>query len=114
MDRIEGVFQGFAEKDLIPSRLKTGLAVKCIFNDTPYAKDLHQRDKKENRESLLFDSEKYPLPAEIESYEDKVALLSFKKGEFIGMIIQNEDLAITLRSILKFLFDNRKLIEPKN
>lgn len=114
VDKIESVFKGFAEKDLIPSRLKTGLAVKCIFNDTPYAKDLHQRDEKENRESLLVDSEKYPLPAEIEAYEDKVALMSFKQGEFLGMIIQNEDFAITLRSILKFLFDSRKVIKPKD
>jgi len=105
-DKIEEIFLGLSEGKLIPTRLKTGLKVKVLFNDTPLAQKLHQMDKKQLRESILLDKEKYPLPAEIESYEDKVALMSFKKGDFLGLIIENEEFALTLRSILKFLFDH--------
>ena len=105
VDKIESVFEGWSIGKLIPSRLKTGLKVKVLFNDTQIAKKLHARDKKEKRTSILLDQKKYPLPAEIEAYENKIALMSFKKGDFLGLIIENEDFAITLRSVFKFLFD---------
>lgn len=110
LDQIESVFEGISESKLIPSRLENGLPVKCVFNNTPKTIEMAKRDKEENRESLLIDLKKYPLPAEVEAYEDKVALMSFKKGEFLGLIIQNEDFAITLRSLLRFLFDHRKAL----
>lgn len=106
VDKIEEFSKGHSEGILIPSRLKSKLKVKVIFNDTPLAQKLHKLDGKQHRESLLFDKKEYPLPAEIESYQDKVAFMSFKKGEFIGLIIQNEDFAITLGSILRFIFDH--------
>lgn len=106
IDKIEEFSGGYSEKVLIPSRLKSKLSVKVILNRSLLAEKLHRMDKKQNRESILFDKDKYPLPAEIESYQDKVAFMSFKKGEFIGIIVQNEDFAITLRSILRYLFDH--------
>lgn len=114
VEQIEKVFSGLSLGKLVPSRIENKLEVKCLYNDTPLGRTLEKNAKKELRECILLDPEKYPLPAEIEAYEDKVALMSFKQGEFLGMIIQNEDFAITLRSILKFLFDSRKVIKPKD
>ena len=82
--------------------------MKCCFNDNEIGRWLKEHDSEQNRESLLMDKDKYPLPAEIEAYENKVALMSFKQGDFIGLIIENEDFAITLRSILKYLFDHMR------
>lgn len=113
VDQIEKVFSGLSLGKLIPSRMENKLEVKCLYNDTPLGRTLEKNAKKELRECILLDPKKYPLPAEIETYEDKVALMSFKEGEFLGMIIQNEDFAITLRSVLKFIFDNRKSLSPK-
>ena len=46
-----------------------------------------------------------PLPAEIDVYEDKIALLSFTKGKFVGILIQNQDIATSLKTIFKLAFD---------
>lgn len=114
MDQIQKVFPSVPDKEFIPSRLKNKLYVKCLFNDTEYARGLHQKDKEQLRETHLLDPKKYPLPACLEAYEDKVALMSFKKNEFLGLIIQNEDFAITMSSVLRFLFDHlRECESPK-
>lgn len=113
VEEIEKVFAGLPEDTLIPSRMKSKLAVKCIFNENERTKKFKKRDKLENRESLLIDKEKYPLPADIETYEDKVALMSFEKGNFIGMIIENKSIATTLRSVLKFIFDQQNQTPEK-
>lgn len=106
LEQVDSVLTGAVDTSFIPNRLKNKLEVYCVFNDTPHGRALHTKDEKELRHSLLLDTEKYPLPADIESYEDKLALMSFKKGDFIGMIIHNEDFSITVRSLLRFLFDH--------
>lgn len=107
LEEVEKVFNGLPEKTFIPSRMKSKLAVKCVFNKNQQTEALQKRDAKENRESLLINKEKYPLPADIETYEDKVALMSFEKGDFIGLIIENKSIATTLRSLLQYIFDTR-------
>ncbi len=108
VDQIEGIFDGLSEGKLIPSRIENELEVKVMFNDTKFARELHQKDELELRESLILDKEKYPLPAEIEAYEDKIALMSFEENDFIGLIIENEDIATTLKSVFKFAFSHMK------
>ncbi len=72
-----------------------------FFGDSPVAKELQKNDATSYRESFLLDKEEYPMPAEIDIYQDRVAMLSFKKGEFLGLVIENEDFAQSLRSIFK-------------
>jgi HTH-type transcriptional regulator, sugar sensing transcriptional regulator len=104
-DKIEECLKGFTLRELIPSRIESQLAVKCCFNNTAFGLRNLAHDKQENRESLIMDKDKYPLPAEIETYEDKVAMMSFRQGEFVGLIVENEDFALTLRSVFRYLFD---------
>jgi len=104
--QIEKVFSGMPDKTLVPDRQKTGLAVKCLFNKTEQTLAYQKKDKEQNRTSLLVDGDKYPLPADIEVYQDRIALMSFKQGEFMGLIIQNEEFATTVKSLLRYLFDS--------
>ena len=55
-----------------------------------------------------MDKKTYPLPAEIDVYEDKVAMLSFAKGQFVGLLIQNKDIATSLKTIFKLAFQRSK------
>ena len=48
------------------------------------------------------------MPAEIDIYEDKIAMLSFNKDDFTGLVIENKAFAQTLRSIFKIGFDLTK------
>lgn len=93
---------------LIPLRVRNKLTAYTILGDSIQAKEISAKDKQQLRHSLLANKEKYPLPAEIDVYEDKIAMLTFEKGNFIGLVIQNAALATTMRSLFKIIFETKK------
>ena len=105
IERIEKVFPGFLSRSLIPKRLEGKLHSKAILPISNFTKELKEKDKEQDRETKLIDGKKYPLPAEIDVYENKVAMLSFAKGNFVGLIVENQDIANTLKSIFDLAFE---------
>lgn len=105
VDSIDMTLPNIALKHLIPKRIRNKLLAVSFFADGPMARQQHEKDAQHLRKSVLIPPEKYPLPAEIDVYDDKIALLSFKKGEFIGMIIQNQEFATTLKSVFRLGFN---------
>ena len=99
LEKAEPVMEGAIAASFIPLRKRNRVLAKSILADSPAAQHAHNRDTEEFRESILVDKELYPLPAEIDVYEDKVAFLSFESKEFIGLIVQNQAFATTLKSI---------------
>ncbi len=85
-------------------RMKNRVTAYSLIADSPQARGVKKNDKTQLRKSILIDKKKYPLPAEIDVYEEKIAMLSFNKGEFVGIIVENKDLAESLRSIFKLSF----------
>jgi len=106
VERVDSVFPKTLAKNLIPQRIKHRILAKSFIGDTPSGREIHKKDEKQYRKSMLLDTEKYPLPAEIDVYNDKVAMLSFERGEFVGLLIQNEAFAKTLKSLLTFAFES--------
>lgn len=107
LEVVGDVFPKHITHELIPRRVKYGMKAWAILGDSPAAREVVSKDKEQIRTSVLFDKTKYPLPAEIEVYEDKIAMMSFARGEFVGLIIENRDFATTLRSIFRYIFDNK-------
>lgn len=104
------VFPEFITRDLIPRRIRYKIKAWALLGKSQATEDLAKNDERQLRTTILFDKQRYPLPAEIEVYEDKIAMMSFAKGEFIGLIIENHDFATSLHSIFRFIFDqNQKL-----
>lgn len=95
------VFPDYIIKKLIPKRIRNKVKAISFAADSPQAREISKKDKEQLRKTTLVDKKKYPLPAEIDIYEDKIAMLTFVKGEFLGLIIENKDLAESLRSIFK-------------
>ena len=104
LEKADEAFPSFVLEKLIPKRVKNKLVAKALVADSPQAREIAKHDKEQLRETILIDKKKYPVPAEIDVYEDKIAMLSFKKGEFIGILIENKDLAESLKSIFKVAF----------
>ncbi len=104
IERVHVEFPEQLEKKLIPMRKKYRWLAKSIFVDNPGARKLQSRNSQELRESYLIDGKTYPLPAEIDVYDDKITMLSFEQNEFVGLIIQNASFAQTLRSIFKLAY----------
>jgi len=97
--------------NLKPLRIKNKVWAKSFSADSQLALELEKKDQQEYRQQILLDRGKYSLPAEIDIYEDKIALMSFKKGDFTGVIIENADFAQSLRSVFKYSFE--RLYRPK-
>jgi len=80
--------------------------IKCTFI-SPENKEslLRQKKGKEELRKLKFIPQKYGhLPAEINVYQDKVAIIAFG-AEDNGVIIENKAIADTMRTIWKALWD---------
>lgn len=105
IEKVDAVFPKTLAKILIPQRIKNKILAKSFIGDTPAGRAVHTKDAKQYRQSILIDPEKYPLPAEIDVYDDKVAMLSFERGEFVGLLIQNEAFAKTVKSLLALAFE---------
>lgn len=100
LEKLDEVFPDVLEGELVPKRVRGKLKSIALIIDSAQARALVQKDKAHNRESILVDGKRYPMPAEIDVYKDRVALLSFAKGKFVGVVIENEDIARTMRSIM--------------
>jgi sugar-specific transcriptional regulator TrmB len=94
-------------KKLIPQRIRNKLMAISLVADSPQAREVKQQDAQQYRQTTLIDKTAYPMPAEIDIYEDKIAMLTFTRGEFIGLLIENQDLATTMKSIMKLANKNK-------
>ena len=65
--------------------------IKCIAPDNKTSKERHKKDKEENREMLLIPKEKYNFSPEINIYEDKVLIASWR--EKMAIIIKSKEIA---------------------
>jgi hypothetical protein len=63
--------------------------------------------KKGPIETLFIPVEKFPFHTEITIYADKVALVSFGR-KLIGVVLESEDAANTLRSLFNLLWEELK------
>ena len=89
-------------KTLVPQRIKNKLFSKAILTDSAFSKAMQKKDNEQHRKSILVDPKKYPITAEIDVYEDKIAMMDVSKGKnFIGIVIENKAISETLRSIFK-------------
>lgn len=90
----------------LKKRVEKGIFLKGIFCDDKFARDSKKRSEKELREVCLISKKDYPFKNEINIYDDKVAIISHK--DKVGVIITNQNIADTQRSIFKFAFKYAK------
>lgn len=104
LEEADRAFPEHILKTLIPLRIKNKVVAYSLIADSPQARLVATQDAIHLRKTILVDKKELPLPAEIDVYEDKIAMLSFAKGEFIGILIENKDFAQSLRSIFRKAF----------
>lgn len=106
LEKVDQTFPKYILNTLIPKRTRNNVAARSFVADSDQAREIAKHDKEQLRQTVLLDKETYPLPAEIDIYEDSVAMLSFRSGEFIGLVVENKDFAQSLRSIFSLAFDH--------
>jgi len=85
-------------------RAKKGIHIRSIHPDTPVARSITKRDKEEMRDSRLVPADKFYWTPEIQIYNNKINIASWK--EKLGIIIESEEIAEALGTIFEMCFEN--------
>jgi sugar-specific transcriptional regulator TrmB len=78
-------------------RARKNISIRAIFPETPLAIERKNFDQEEKRETLLVPYEQYKSTPEINIYDDKIMIASWK--EKLGIIIESEEIATALKKI---------------
>jgi sugar-specific transcriptional regulator TrmB len=97
--------------EYIRKKVARRLWVRGVFCYDRTALTFKKRGREELREIYLIPKEKYPFQNEINIYDDKIAIISHV--DRVGVIIQNQAMAETQRSIFRLGFEYAKGIEEK-
>lgn len=107
IDQLYAIFTEKEHSEMMTQK-RVGKKIKSkIFYTTKEGPKLKAHDKELLRETKFIDEKKYPLNAGIDIYDDYVAIYTFK-GKVMGVIIENKDIAETLKTIFKLSWDNFK------
>jgi sugar-specific transcriptional regulator TrmB len=85
--------------------------IKAICPDNKISIERHKRDKKENRESILIPASEYDFSPEINIYDDKVLIASWR--EKMAIIIKSKEIADFHKKMYKLCWAQAKKIKRK-
>ncbi len=87
-------------------RAKKGIPMRSIHPDTPSAVGIANRNLEELRETALIPAEKFYWSPEIQVYNDRINIASWK--EKLGIIIESGEIADAMRVIFDLSFEAAK------
>lgn len=91
------------DHEYVAQRVKKKIYLRGIAPDDDYGRTVHAGDKNNFREIRLVPKEEIAITNEINIYDDKIAIVSFRDN-LIGMIIENDDIANTQRALFKMIW----------
>lgn len=104
----DGMHEGLPEyfKMYYKRRAGNDIHIKSIHPNTAFAVNRTKHDKTEKRTSKLVDSKAYNWVPEIQVYDNKVNIVSWK--EKVGIIIESDEIAAALKTIFDMCWNNIK------
>jgi HTH-type transcriptional regulator, sugar sensing transcriptional regulator len=97
--------------DYYKRRAKKGIHIRAIFPESADARERASLDKEEKRESVIIPSEKYGFHPEINIYDDKVMIASWR--EKLGIIIESTEIADAMKKIHDLAWAEAKRLEKE-
>lgn len=98
--------QYLKDEDHIPRYTKRRIAMKIstgvIVPDSPFARECRRKDKQETRKTY-FVSNSHRFPASIHIYDRSVSIFTYSEQDPVGVYIENQDIATTLRMTFQLL-----------
>lgn len=98
LDQLYAFFPEFASRGGNPDRLKSNIPSKIIYT-TKDGQVMKERDKELNRESHYVSIDEVPLNGDLSIVGDYVVMLSLTGNKPIGVTIQSQQLADTMRGM---------------
>ena len=101
LDVMPAYFQTYFKR-----RASKEIPMRSIHPNTPSARAIAARNMTELRESALVPSEEFSWTPEVQIYNDKVNIASWK--EKLGIIIESEEIADAMRTFFDMCFETAK------
>ncbi|MBI4232004.1 hypothetical protein HY605_02125 [Candidatus Peregrinibacteria bacterium] len=98
------------DKEYVSERAKKNIYLRGICPKDKAGETVKLQDKKYLREFRLIPSEQFNFTNEINIYDDKVSIISFK-DELIGMIIESHEISNSQRAIFNMCWQFAGVIE---
>jgi sugar-specific transcriptional regulator TrmB len=92
-------------KQFIRKRIRNGIPAKILAPDNLHSHKLYPESKAQLRQTRFFNEKEFPFQIEIDIYGNKVALINFSSLQTIGTVIENEAIALSMRSIFQMLWN---------
>jgi len=90
-------------------RANNGIAIRAIIPDTPIGRERKSVDAKEKRESALVPKEVFDFSPEINIYDNKVMIASWK--EKLGIIIESAEISDAMKKIYELAWAEAKRLD---
>jgi sugar-specific transcriptional regulator TrmB len=100
------------DKEYVEKRAKKKIFLRGICPKDAAGEIVHAQDKKYYRKLRLVPQKKFDFTNEINIYDDKVAIISFK-NELIGMIIESAEIANSQRAIFNMCWESSEKCDLK-
>ena len=92
-------------------RAEKGVAIRAIIPATEIGKERASKDKEEMRETALIPPDKYYFSPEINIYDDKVMIASWR--EKLGIIIESAEIADAMKKIHELAWAEAKRLDKE-
>lgn len=98
VEDVHSLFKNYFPK-YYQRRAGKGISIRAVFPDTPESIERSKLDKEEARESILVPKEKYKFHPEINIYDNKVMVASWR--EKLGIIIESAEIADAMKKVFE-------------
>lgn len=92
-------------------RVKEGIAIRAIIPATNIGKDRAEKDRAELRETALVPSNKFSFTPEINIYDNKVMIASWR--EQLGIIIESAEIADAMKKTFELAWAEAKRLNAE-
>jgi len=92
-------------------RIEKGIFIRAIFPTNKAGFERAQKDKSEARESALVPADKYYFSPEINIYDNKVIIASWK--EKLGIIIESKEIAESMKTAFELAWPEAKRLDSE-
>lgn len=87
-------------------RVKKGISIKAIVPETEIGIERGKKDREEKRETAFVPVDKYYFSPEINIYDNKIMIASWK--ESLGIIIESKEIADAMKKIYELAWNGAK------
>ena len=98
-------FLRFLFDDFIRRRIENKISIEVIAPESEIGFKILEDDKKSLRKTKIVSKENCTFESEVTIYEQKIAMISYKPEEMIGLIVESPSMSKTMKQIFQLTWN---------